>query len=1006
MTSAKTAIDDVEVPDGRALQAEIARFIGQRKAEDRFAAVTLIVDSPLSGTLLRRQLVVEGLLGDGTCNIRLLTPADLIGEVADCAGMAVCASIPRVVREAVVGGVLAADPGPFTATASHPSTARRLSDTVDELVWCPLDPDDVARASAVASTTVSSAVLAFVQRVRSALGSLPGGQATPALVGAVIDALPPGESPGQLTMLGALVVAAQQVPDALGRLLEAVAEHIPVHRIRLVAPADSAPHPVWDCPDPTTEVALAVRRAVGAMASGVRPDQVAILYGTENPYAALLAAELDRAGISWHGPTVTALGATALARVASTVLTMAAGRASAGSGITRPLLLRWIDTAPLHDGDERLQSWRWRRLIRDNRLFGDTEQWADALHTLTTPEPAADPDEDGDERNLVRQRRIQQAESAQSLTVFLHRVGETLDRLSGASTWRELGTQLWSALAGYHLQTGWWRIDPAERQAHQRLRDLLLNELPALDELAGSIGAAVSAPTPAALQQVIDRDLHHQRGRHGDIGTGVQVGSLRSASMLVFEQVIVLGAVEGVLPPISAEDPLLPDVVRTVLRRTPADLPTATDRIGAVGDQYRAIVSAAATADVSYPRGALPGHATGHPSRYLPTSAPIRVRSYGDALSRQPWPATEGAVSLRELFAAPAEVPAPLSAAVTAARAARRAEFDRFHGNLADVGTGEPFWDIASRPLSASAVEIFLHCPYHFFVQRVLGVGTEEIVDEVDEVAARDLGTLLHRALELFVCAGRDEGWLPGPGEPWPGHAEQWLRALFDAEVAAATEQGRTGWAPSWQHHYDRTVAAFGGLLVKDTAQVRGNPPTAPHQSELAFGGDDDPVTVPLADGTMVSLRGFIDRVDLSVDGAAVGIVDYKTGKSKTFGKHLGMASRSGTVGDRQKVQDLVYGVAARAIYPDARQIDVRFVFVPDEGEATILHADHEPDPSSRLSEILTEVHHAGVRGRFPPKPGGTYDYCRVCALMGRRAVAVAEHARLEGTADAEGTQP
>ena len=66
-------VDSVEVPDGRALQAEVARVIRQCKADDPFAAVTLIADSPLSGTLLRRQLVANGHLGDGTCNIRLLT---------------------------------------------------------------------------------------------------------------------------------------------------------------------------------------------------------------------------------------------------------------------------------------------------------------------------------------------------------------------------------------------------------------------------------------------------------------------------------------------------------------------------------------------------------------------------------------------------------------------------------------------------------------------------------------------------------------------------------------------------------------------------------------------------------------------------------------------------------------------------------------------------------------------------------------------------------------------
>ncbi len=1008
MTSDETGKDvviSVEVSDGRDLHAEVARIIQQCKTGHPLAPVILVVDSLLTGTMLRRQLVAEGRLGDGTGNIRLLTAVGLIGEVADCAGVPAPGDVSRVVREAVVSAVLETDPGPFSKSAKHPSTAQRLSDALDELEWCALDPDDVTRASAAAPTTVSKDVLDFIRRARSALRLLPGGQAKAALVEEVVAALQDDGLLLKLAKLGSLVVVTQYVPAPLDRLLGALAERIPVYRIREVPPAKQL-HSVRDCPDPSTEVAFAIRRAAGALAAGAYPPQVAIVYGTSNPYAPLLAAELDRADIAWHGPTVTTLGATALARVADVVLTMAAERGGDGSGITRPLLLRWMAAAPLQNEDENLESWRWRRLIRDNDLFGDAEKWAEALEALASPEELANRDDDDAERELIRQRRLQwQADSAASLTLFLGRVGETLDRLLGATTWRELGEQLWTTLRDYHLQTRWWSVDPAERQTHQRLRELLLNELPALDELARRLGGAVPEPTPIALQQVIDRDLHHRRGRHGDISVGLHVGPLRSAVALTFEHVIVLGAVEGVLPPTGAEDPLLPDAVRKALREAPADLPTTADRVRSIESEYRSIVSNAKTADVTCPRGALPGHATTHPSRFLPESGPepsIRVSSYWASLSREPWPAADGDIGLRGLLANPDEIPGLLEVPVAAARAAWLPEFNRFNGNLSDAEFGKPVWDITSRPLSASAVESFLHCPYHFFVQRVLGLSTDEIVDEIDEVAPRELGTLLHRALDAFVARAREEGWLPGPGESWPDCAETELRSLFDAEVDAATAQGRTGWAPSWQHRYEQLVATFSGLLDKDTSEVRCAPPTAPRASELAFGVDGDfPVTVTLDDGTMVALRGLIDRVDLSADGSAVGIVDYKTGKSRTFRKQLGMPGLRSDPDQREKIQDLVYDAAARTAYPSADQVDVWFVFVPDDGEVTVLNADHESDRPRRLLEILTDLHKSGLHGRFPPKPRGGRDYCPVCERMGRRAAAVADSTRIDQIADA-----
>jgi hypothetical protein len=67
--------------------------------------------------------------------------------------------------------------------------------------------------------------------------------------------------------------------------------------------------------------------------------------------------------------------------------------------------------------------------------------------------------------------------------------------------------------------------------------------------------------------------------------------------------------------------------------------------------------------------------------------------------------------------------------------------------------------------------------------------------------------------------------------------------------------------------------------------------------------------------------------VDLSADGAAVGIVDYKTGKSSTFRKQLGMPGRRSDPEEREKIQDLVYDAAARTAYPSANQVDVWFVF-------------------------------------------------------------------------------
>ena len=313
-----------------------------------------------------------------------------------------------------------------------------------------------------------------------------------------------------------------------------------------------------------------------------------------------------------------------------------------------------------------------------------------------------------------------------------------------------------------------------------------------------------------------------------------------------------------------------------------------------------------------------------------------------------------------------------------------------------------PVWGITDRPLSASAIESFLHCPYHFFVQRVLGVTTDTAVDEIDVITPRDLGTLLHSALENLVTTAQRAGWAPGAGEPWPPDAEAALRGLFDELVADAKARGLTGWEPSWEATYDRLVATFGPMLALDTAQVRADPPTAPTAAELGFGGAGEPVVTLEVDGERVLLRGVIDRADLTADGRSVGIVDYKSGKSGTFSDGLGKPKPKGVVPERAKVQDLVYDTAARALFPRASDVVVRFLFVPDDGVPTVITADHVPDPPAVLRDLLTTMGTAGREGRFAPRPRGAADYCPVCRLLGRRAVSVA---REVSGADADAEQ-
>ena len=424
---------------------------------------------------------------------------------------------------------------------------------------------------------------------------------------------------------------------------------------------------------------------------------------------------------------------------------------------------------------------------------------------------------------------------------------------------------------------------------------------------------------------------------------------------------------------------------------------------------YAAVVGSAGHALVTFPRAAVAGHRNLPMSRFLhgiPLGLAQRVDSRASTLRvpeaegiALPLPVTPADLVVLGLLTS-GEVPTDLVAARDAAVAGARVEFDRFHGNLEGIDDIGVVWQIGERAVSASAIESFLHCPYHFFVQRVLGVGTDAIVDEVDEAGAADVGTLLHQALERFVTDSRDHGRLPAAGGPWPDGAVEALSATFDDVVADAEERGLLGWAPAWARRYRDIVDSFDSFLEVDTDDVRGDPALRPESTELTFGYDGDPlVEVALDDGSVVFLRGAIDRLDVGDDGTAVGVVDYKSGKSAKFKDMLGIAKPRGAVPRREKVQDLVYDAAARVLHPGATDIKVSFVFVPDTGTAVV--ADHVDDRPAALKAQLEALAEAGRVGRFVPRPGGTYDYCPVCKAMGRQASRAAEAAGIDVDEDA-----
>ncbi len=963
----------IEAADNAELQRAVSAAIARAQALDPLAPVTLVVDSAAQAWALRRQLAGAAKPGSGVANVRAMTLLEFVAELATRIGKVSSATTDPLLEAAVVEALLRAETGPLAASADHPETAMRLASLADELAWCELSGlADILDAEGVSLT--ARAAIEFAADARPALAAALGTTPWPAIASALCTAIDDGAL--STAEFGALIIVCARVPAPIGDLLSALGEHTHVTRVALAPDPSPIPAHVTDFPDPATETDVAVRLAADALSHGASPAQVAILYSSDTPYARLLERALDAAGITWQGPTGQTLRSTTVARCLFAIADLAAARAQGGSGITRPLLMRLLGLGHLSGAPKPVAAGASRALIRQEGLFGDACNWLGHLEALGSIDTS-----DADATDEARPRHVNRlAPHAQPLVDLIRALDASVGAIADSGSWSDLGARLWSGLETFHLHGTWWSIRADDAATVDALRTLLLTGFPAID----SLGPYAPRPSAANASEMIDRTLAARRGRHGASSVGIHVGPLSSSRGLVFEHVILVGASEGLLPPVRGEDPLLPNSARRALRRIPDDLPVTTELEALTARDVRAVARAADSCFALLSRGALPGRAVGLPSRYLPTSEPDRVASTRASLIRDPAPLASAHAAERVALTGAAPDRALVPSIASIAAWATPTPGEHFGG----LGPELDVWSLHDRDLSASAIEQFLHCPYHFFVQRILGFSTDEYADTVDTIAPNDMGTLLHNAFERFVDRSRADGTLPGAGEPWPPTALTALRRMVDLEVDAALAKGLTGWRPAWDRSYEIVMASLADFLEVDAVDVRGEPATAPAAAELGFGFDGDPVVeFRVSDDVVVRLRGSIDRLDTSADGGTVSVVDYKSGRSSGFAEKLGKPKKDGTPREREKVQDLVYDAAAQVLFPAAQRIDVHFVFVPNGGEyPAVVTPTHDPHRALVLRELLLRLETAGQTGSFLPTPQGTRDYCPVCKRLGRRA--------------------
>ena len=998
------AISGITTSYGKQAHEALAAAVHDAKQSDPLAQVTVVVPSNYVGIAARRSLGRKR----GVAAVSFLTVyrlAELLGSGR------VAATGRRPVSTPVITGairsVLDAEPGHFEGVHTHPATERSLVRAHKEL--CELGEADLeqlgqqsARAADVVRVhrSVSAALEpAFnneQQLVDAAIATIATGSPLVAELGQVIVFLPQRITSSQAHLLVALGHQAS-ITVLTGVTGMPAADATVVRSLeRLGLEVAQAPNPIsvghahhgLSLSDADDEVRHAVREIVKAAHDGSHLGRCAIVYGSSEPYARLLADALDGAGIPWFGASVHTADRSLLGRSLLDLLALP------DHELARRDVSAWLASAPVRDTRNRpVPAAAWERTARAAGMFAGADQWQERLGQLANDlVDEATALEATEEQEWRAERNRRDAERANDFAEFMAQLNVSLQPGTRQRTWSGLASWCRSLvrtyLGGETLRSSW----PIEEQHLAAKVDAAIDRL-------GDLDAIDSNPSIAAFRRALRLELENDLARHGRFGNGVLVGPVGMALGVELDLVIVCGMAEGAFPTRRREDALLPDRERRVVS---TKLPLRTDL---ANDEHRAllaVMAAARRAVMLFPRGDLRRSTTRAPSRWLldtieyhdgvrPSADKLgaitgdwfrEVPSFVAGIRRTDLPSHQQDYDLRALLDSH-DLGEPVAShpvlqsrieiqrGVQLTEARQSARFTRFDGNLAS--DGDLRGSILPRPsdheviVSATRLEGWAVCPHAYFVRHVLRV--DPVDDPEDELRLTPLvrGQLVHRTLDRFIREAIEANAVPPASSPWPDQWQSRLVAIGEQECDLLARRGVVGRALYWKRDRRAVLADLEKFLDFDDV-MRAKHGSAPVASELGFGlpgATVGPVTLRLDEDHTLRLRGSIDRVDTtSADGLVV--VDYKTGSSSSFGD---LSSDNPNPGGSH-LQLALYGAAARALMDQpAAVVHGAYWFVSTKGGFTNIGYEITPEVQHSVFDTVRSIVKGIGDGVFPHHP-------------------------------------
>ena len=757
-------------------------------------------------------------------------------------------------------------------------------------------------------------------------------------------------------------------------------------------------------PDAHTELRRVIREIMANAEAGIPLNRMAVLYRMDPPYGSLVRDELDLAGVRTAGPGRKSLGDTGPGRTLTGLLRLSAGLSS-DDALRRDDVMAWLTGSPIRRPRkmqrENFAPARWDAISRKAGVVRGLPQWRKELTTFADQKEreAERADDEVSEAGIASMRSDSKA--ARTALLFIEDLARDLRPPRNGAKWSEFCHWAEELLRKYLRRS----LRDDESAAKERI-DRMLQELQAADGLD-------SVASLTAFRQVVEDYSQRPEGHIGITGEGVFVAPFSAAAGMSFDAVWIVGMAEGSVPPPPKDDPLLPEEEWHKAGGPPLlakrDARERYDYLSALATAPRRTLSFP-IADPELRRRAFPSpwlleQASALEDNAVTSDSLVKLRrpwltvaaSLENSLSGIESPADLHDFDLQRLLLWKREHPSsglgqisaihhplvrngPLARAARMGRSRAGRSLTEFDGNLSSVAENARFaLTLGRSPLSPTSLETWAACPFRYFLGHVLHLSALDDPEEETTINRLNRGSLVHEILEKFLEDAGTTGGLPEPGRSWSEESSHRLRQIAHDVFHEYERRDLTGKQLLWQMEKQNILSELDTFLTKD-AELRAQYGSARTMPEAKFGRREE-WQEAVDEGTQITFRGKIDRIDLNSDGVPTLIVDYKTGRSDDSIRAL----NADPIDKGRRLQLGAYSLAAMQRFPNAERVPAVYWFVTERGGFKT--APSEPfdinnnETLDRFREGVSVITESIRSGAFPANPGpqGWGNNCTHC---------------------------